>query len=279
VAGASALLDEAENAGIARAALWLMQAECRAELDLNEDARKSLGKVLRSTDATEFQINQAVALLTKVAPDQISEVPSLAAVRALDRDNRLWIARKLAELREGVDPAIVLFREILSESSSTQPQRQAAQDGLILALIARGDFHEAQRCISSTRPERGTHPINSVFNYAMAEWAQSGQLPVDLFDEVLRQSAASDDRDKANANYFQCLALAAWAAQRHDQARQYLFMARQEIMSRPLPAFSCWRYRTIPLRDFLEDLDELERLLSGEQLRPAVFEHSQLVAT
>src|SRR5262249_28331862 len=112
--------------------------------------------------------------------------------------------------------------------------------------------------------------IQTVFNYAMAEWALAGSPPKDLMKHVLEIAKISDVYK--SANFYQCIALASAICDEEHAARQSLRLARAKLR-RPLQPteFSCWRYQEAPVQEFRKDLDDLERFINGENVQPLFF--------
>jgi hypothetical protein len=120
--------------------------------------------------------------------------------------------------------------------------------------------------ISPTRPESAGLHIPDVFNYAIAEWGQTGDLPRDLFQYVIDLDRRNPQPD--TANYPQCLAIAYWAVRDIEQAREKINLARQRIMTRRSPEFSAWRYLTVSVDQFISDLDAMLEMISGNNVVP-----------
>jgi hypothetical protein len=85
--------------------------------------------------------------------------------------------------------------------------------------------------------------------------------------EVLALHAVQP-RPYASANYFQCLALAAWAVGETDRAETFRQQAQQVIVARPAPEFTAWRYLTVSAVEFLKDLDAIGELIAGQNVLP-----------
>jgi hypothetical protein len=103
------------------------------------------------------------------------------------------------------------------------------------------------------------------FNYAMADWGHSGGPDSHLFSRVIEKG---NDR-ATDANFKQCLALAAWITGNRDAAKEYLHSSRQLALSDPTPEFSCWRYLKVPIKAFLDDLDEMATAFDDDNVVPA----------
>src|SRR5262249_22683350 len=159
--------------------------------------------------------------------------------------------------------AIVILKQMLSETDLTDKARKQVTNELVLSLIGLARFPEAMHTISPKRFSPGEMDIHSTFNYAMAEWAETGKPPTDLFGHVVELDK-HDGKDSQDANYFQCLALAHWAVGNADQARTRIQQAIDLMKQRRWPNFSCWRYGRTSGKVFVEDCRAISRLIAGE---------------
>jgi hypothetical protein len=147
---------------------------------------------------------------------------------------------------------------VLIEEGGVNPEEQAVQrNELAVCLIGLGRFREAMQAISSTRPSPDdVRGIRELFNYAMAEWGDSGSVPQDLLARVVALHADGGPM-QMDANYLQGLAMAQWLVGNQEAARDLVARARQRMMSRPTADFSAWRYLMVPPDVFRLDLDEM----------------------
>jgi hypothetical protein len=139
-------------------------------------------------------------------------------------------------------------------------------------LIAKGKCKEAMVTLSAERPEPASLKIQTAFNYGMAEWGATGIPPSDMFRQVLHSAGVNGHLGpdqivklgaaKGDANYFECLAVAAIVQGLTDLAMECLATSRRAVRSR-FREFSCWRYLRLPSKEFLKDLDEIEQYALG----------------
>jgi hypothetical protein len=106
------------------------------------------------------------------------------------------------------------------------------------------------------------------FNYAMAEWGHTGDIPIDLFRRVVDLASASEFRLK---NPCQCIAIAAWASGDVGAAKRYLANAEELARGDDSGAFSGWRYLQASAAEFREDLVEIRSMIDGAPARPRIF--------
>jgi hypothetical protein len=158
-------------------------------------------------------------------------------------------------------------------------QYEKAINELSVCLIGLRRFHDAMQVISTVRPDSLNLDIQKIFNYAMAEWAETGAIPRDLFKRVIDFDTRDAQTDKTpgstrTPNYTQCLALAHWAVGDIEQARERISRARQQIMARHSHTFSAWRYLTVTLEEFIHDLEAMLEMINGKKVVPVFMAKS-----
>jgi hypothetical protein len=155
----------------------------------------------------------------------------------------------------------LLLRDRLAGSSS------AIRHELVLNLLGQG---KPQEIFELT--DLGRVPISELsqvdcFNLAMARWAVDQSAPIELFQRVI--DLGNDGAEpSSSANYAQCLSIAHWLTGNIEQARTSSNTARNTIVSRGTPEFSCWQYRKVSPEAFIEDLVEINRAISGQKVLP-----------
>ena len=105
--------------------------------------------------------------------------------------------------------------------------------------------------------------IEDAFNFGMAEWGKTGEVPREAFARVV-ELHRMDDGEASGANYLQCLAVAYWAVGEPDRAMALARRAKIEAGATLRPTFSCWRYRTVSTQDFQQDTESVMQLIGGE---------------
>jgi hypothetical protein len=157
------------------------------------------------------------------------------------------------------------LRGIRIESISDVQLTERILEQISLNDLALGNFEQSLPVFTIKSKIRGH--IADAFNLAMADWAVLGEANPTLFAHVLDLNARSTE-SRNDANFLECLAIAMWAVDRHEDALRFVERSRQQMLTTTKPTFSCWRYAIVPLRDFLEDLGEIERLVNGESILP-----------
>lgn len=263
------LINEAVDTGYRSPEVLLRRAELYRFQENPQPALDDVQKVLNSNEATYFNVSLAVRMLQDLDSEGLKRIPDSPALTALDFDERLAIAHELLTSYDSLLAAEAILSSLVRDRDASAVQHKRATVELSLCLIGLGQFREAMHTISPTRPELGAFDISDTFNYAMAEWGETGILPRDLFQYII-------DLDRQNphsnmANYSQCLAIAHWAVGDIEQARDKISLARQRIMTRRRPEFSAWRYLTVSVDQFISDLNAMLEMINGKNILVPMF--------
>jgi MinD-like ATPase involved in chromosome partitioning or flagellar assembly len=257
---ALALLDQAIAAGFTNPEVYLTRAELRATGGAKDLAVADIIAVLESNAAHFFEVGIAVRLLLELDSDVIIMLPTAASLQHLDIPERLQIVSELFTRAATLPIAENILHHLYQ--SPGKHERRVAND-LVLALIGQGKYRQAQSFIHLAADLAASDPID-VFNYAMAEWGETGQIPTDLF----RQLSTKDVTAWKTTNHKQGAAIAYWAAGQAETALRAINDARQQVMDDPTPEFSAWRYLRVPPDTFLTDLDAAEAMFKGSATVP-----------
>ena len=226
----------------------------------HEGASHDAIEALHSSDATHRQVRTAFGMLT---PDQRMNAASSVAVTTLDPRERVWIASKLDETRINAAIAVAMLQPLVIGAQLPKGALSDARQALVLAYIALSRFRDALEVIRSEEPDINRMSIHFAFNYAMALWGESGQIVREPFDRV-REIEGSSPRDEPAPNYLQCMAIAHWVAADTEGAREAAERARQIVRSQRRE-FSSWRYLRVPAVEFERDVEEILKLINGEE--------------
>jgi hypothetical protein len=113
-----------------------------------------------------------------------------------------------------------LLSEAVANNSLDDSDRNSAKYHMILCKIAMGQFEEALIDLGNREAILTSKPIQDVFNYGMAEWGLTRSVPVDIFARVVELS-----KQKKDANYAQCLAIASHLTGNSSAAFDWLLVA------------------------------------------------------
>lgn len=187
------------------------------------------------------------------------EITGFPAVASLQAGTRVWLAQQF-ERSGQASHSVAVLRQVLHENVDTHMQKQAA-GMLALVLIGTGGAEEARELLAAQDPLEELD-IQYAFNYGMAVWGYTGQAPRAPFERVVELNEINEDNEPS-ANYLQCMAVAYWAIGNTKLGLDFARRARTEAQSRPLPTFSCWRYKTVSADDFVRDTDNIVELIKG----------------
>ena len=261
---AKSLLDRAVDLGYDRPQAFLTRARALARLGESAGADRDVERVLQARELPLRFVREAMRLVRLDPRDAIK----LPAVTSLDPEARLLLAAEMAR-RDEMDASVAVLRQVLDSNPSASTHEWAVHE-LSLALIAAGEWQEACNLLDSGGAVAESTDVARVFNYGMALWAHTGTAPQEVFGRVVELDEAGRENDK-DANYLQCMAVAYWAIGRLDAAHEFAQGAKEEADRSLRPIFSCWRYRTVPTQQFLEDTDSIIALIRGDESRLPPF--------
>jgi Flp pilus assembly protein TadD len=165
----------------------------------------------------------------------------------------------------------MILRELVDRPDASPQQRTRATTDLALALIGLRRFRDAMNVLNHGRPKPSETDERLAFNYAMAEWGETGTAPRDFLERLIELDRAKTEPPDS-ANYSQCLAMTFGLLGDREEARKRLGQARQIMMSHPFPEFSAWRYLTVTPPDFMRDLDAISAWLDAKDAIPVFLE-------
>jgi cellulose biosynthesis protein BcsQ len=232
-----------------------------------EDAVADLTVILRSPKVSGSDFVAAARLLRETDGDWISIIEGSPPLHTIDRESRFEVAEILMSERRGVALAERLLAEAIPKEGQAKEYPEINER--VLALIGLRKFSDAMKVIGDSRDHLlVSNKVESVFNYAMAEWGHARTGPEDLMRLTIELCEQDEYRD---INRYQCLAMANYVVGNVPAAEAALTRARHELTRVRSRKFSCWRYLYCNQAQMTQDLDELERMLKGESVQPAVF--------
>ena len=265
------LLGEAIESGKNSADVHLRRADIAQRLGDTKQAVESIKCALSREDADFPEVSWAVRCLRDLEPNLLREAGTWAAVKALSDVEILRLCKDL--LSSDISTLTVAEGLMLARIRSNNDPSPELISELMLNLIGQGRPSDAIELVHSTQKGLGDLDQADAFNLGMARWAVEGAPPRELFERVLQQDEEDHKRPKL-ANYAQCLSIAHWVVGDIECAEKELAAARQQIMSQLMPAFSCWRYLLVEPDEFVNDLESINRLLSGDKVKPEFFSAS-----
>lgn len=261
------LLGEAIEAGRNSADIHLRHADMAQRLGDTEQAIKSIKCALAREDADFPEVSRAVRWLLDLAPNLLGAAGTWAAVKALSDDEIFLLCKR--ELSSDIASLVVAEGLLSARIRDTNDPSPNLKSELIVNMIGQGRPNDAIELVLSNQEGGRDLEQEDAFNLGMARWAVEGTPPRELFERVLQQD--EEDKRPKGANYAQCLSIAYWVVGDIECAEKELAAARQQIMSQLMQEFSCWRYLLIDPDAFVDDLESISRLLSGDKVKPEYF--------
>ena len=251
------LVDQAIASGFTNAEAYLARAELRAGKNGKELAISDIHAVFESATAHYFEMSIALRLLLEIDPQGASVLPKALGFQNLDVSERLQLVDELLTRAEALATAETILHSLYQ---SPGKHKQKVQNSLVLCLIGQGKYREAK----SFLPGLDASEPADIFNYAMADWGENGQLRPDL----LRPLSTQDPAQWIPPNHKQVAAMAYWADGQGNAALNVIQGARQQVMNDPAQEFSAWRYLRVPPNIFLSDLDAEAAMIKGGTVVP-----------
>lgn len=262
---AGVLLGGAIKSGNNSADVHLRLADITQRLRKTKDATESIMLALSREDADFPEVRWAIRWLRDLEPNLLREARTWAAVKALSDDEIMTLCKDL--LSSDID--FLKIAEGLMLERIRSKNNPSLISALMLNLIGQGRSSDAIELAHSNQRGGGDLEQADAFNLGMARWAVEGTPPRELFERVLRQDKGN--KRPRGANYSQCLSIAYWVVGDIERAKKEFAAARQRIMSQQIPEFSCWRYLVVEPDEFLDDLESISKLLSGDNVTPEYF--------
>ncbi len=266
--GAVALFDLALDKGCRASTALVERATCHAMLGDRARTTQDVQRLLELAEPGELLVYRAVQLLNPGDQEVLSQVPQSAAFRALDANEKHVVAGAMFE-KGAIESAADVFRVLADSQDTPERIREHARLDLGLVLMGQSDIDQAMRCFAQMGRSIDELLIEATFNYAIAKWGHTGSIPKDLFARVVELDAS--DKGRRGANYEQCLAVSCWAAGETSEAEERIAKAEEYAQEIRNTEFSCWRYRWVTREEFLADCQEIRRLISTGEGRPAFF--------
>lgn len=260
------LSNQAVQAGNVSSSVFLMRARYHAISGEADAAKHDAYSAMRSPKVPVAEVRAAVNLM-RFTLDDARDFVRLPAVMSLSLLERLSVTEELQRTKVELATARALLEPLVeSQAISTEERlRVGAEFGIV--LIGLGDFARAAEYYRGAGGSEAEKTIRWVFNCAMAEWGQFREPVQERFAHViaLHEQTIAPPID---ANYWECIGLAAAVLGREEAATDALARAREFVLMRRGSVFSCWRYLRVASADFVGDLKEIASLAQGHKLVP-----------
>lgn len=237
-------------------------------------AREDLRFVIASSEATIPEFVSAISRLREIDDGWLNAVANSEKINQLSAFDLSRVASVLTVDAESAFFAAKLMLKRLGESDDN-----IIMTDLVLALIGSGNYRKAMEVLGNDRTAiMQLDRIEPIFNFACAEWGETGEPPLDLFHRVLELGIKRTDRTKIDPNFMQCLSLASYVTGFLLDALAQLERSADAIHSAPpSEIFSCWRFFYQNKTDFADDLDRIRtQMKAGERLLPEFLQRPSL---
>jgi hypothetical protein len=258
---AQALVRESEVLGFRSASTVLDLAFGELSAGQREAAFTRMIEALELPNADYYDISRAIQLCVRADSTFLSRVVESTSFRRLPKFEKRSLCDEMLVDRQ----AGAVAERVLEELPAGSTERTS----LMLALIAQGKFEAAMAVVGRTRPEPSTLDTAEAFNFAMAEWGATHRAPVDYFRSVLQD--VESERGLSGKNICQAFAIAAWAVGEQQKATRFWEKALELASSDRAATFSAWRYLQVPGEQFRGDLQQVKRMIEGDETLPPVL--------
>ena len=259
--------------GHRESACLVERATCYAMMGIRDQMSRDLGRLIELPEARDFELHRTIQLLGRNDKSLLRKVADSVALKRADPDTRFVLASEMCDA-DGVGASVRVLEQLINEPQASKALRDAARNKLILALMGMSDVSGAMRVVSTIRPNPHDMTIENAFNYAMAEWGDTGHPPKDMFLRVIERTESQGDQND-RANFDQCLAVSFWAVGRVSDAVERLERAKTKALRIEKTEFSCWRYQEVSREQFLDDCEAIHKLLLNDEGRPLFFPKGQ----
>jgi MinD-like ATPase involved in chromosome partitioning or flagellar assembly/antitoxin component HigA of HigAB toxin-antitoxin module len=269
---AISLFDKAIEAKYELPSVFLERATCYSMLNKGLEAAHDLKLAVNAPGLDGFELLRLIDLLGKHCSDLLPVVPGSPSYSVLDPSEKLLVLRALSQYDANIMPDRSLLQDIVNAPEIPGRIRADVVTDLLLAFVRDSRFRDAISLFHQLLPKNDQFKINDYFNFAMAQWAENGRVPLDTFVKVVELDDAEPETKYLGANFNQCLAVALWAIGRIDEATQRLAKAEELAKTSIGPSdkeFSCWRYKNATREEFLADCQAIRAMIHGGDERPS----------
>ncbi|GMO35215.1 ParA family protein [Bradyrhizobium sp. TM233] len=236
--------------------------------------KEDLRAVIASSESTVPAIVSAISRLREVDAGWLSAVAASEAIRQLDEGA---LERVASDLIVDEDGAFLASKLLLSKYGQKRNPNETPIH-LFLALIATGNYGKVVELLGSDRSiVLKSGGIEHVFNLACAEWGQTGDPPLDLFQRAAELGTQALFKTKGDANFWQCMSLSNYLLGEVGKALTELEIAKRALTAAPSEIFSCWRYLYVDKKEFASDIAKMEgQMASRNKLIPDFLQRRSL---
>ncbi len=240
-------------------------AMCKHQLGDTAAAAEDLLNLLRNPALAVSDRLRAVRTLHAIAPARMVEAADLRAIEMLDNATLFTISEFLADSDGGLKRAIEIWSMLADRMIAEGEVGALDRAGLSHLLIRARRWGETINVLESTSID--SLDLFEIVNLALAYWGQTGDLPAELCRSALEWPESEGEWSRIPLAGAKALFL--WRLGDTAKALGVLEQVANEAREDPQPRFSYWRYRQVSPDQYLQDCQELRRLIQGAAIRPA----------
>jgi tetratricopeptide (TPR) repeat protein len=256
----------------------------RAHLGDGNGAAEDLLRFLRTPAIREADILRALSVLHPIAPEKMPEAVDLPAVQALpDKAKVFEVCPLLTDSDEGLEHAITIHRHLMASGHGEEAVDHGLRflgGHLSMYLLAARRWREVIELLQPKHREpENVEQLYEAFFLALAYWGETGDFPEDRCRVILRSFYGSAyaslgpaevyDYQYENLDVIGLFCWVWWRTGRIPEALEMLEFASGAVTSYSERTYSFWRCRYVNHIQYLDDCQQLRRMIQGESLRPA----------
>ncbi len=273
---AASLVNRAIEVGNESAEAYLTRSKYREKINDVDGVIQDVWRVLMSNNVSPRILKEAISRLIRQDSFEPEKVADSFSISSLTPRGTLWLRQFFGRNDEELIFVTLILNQHLEAEKLSQDQTNEFRHYLGMAYMGLGKFHDAANLFRWEGDAIRSLSIVDAFNYGMALWGTNG-----VKKEIFKHVVDLDDpksHAKKKPNYFQCLAVAHGLVGDRRRAIEYVQLAKQRTHESNLrEEFSCWRYRQVSMRKFVDDLDELSIQLKGQNaLMPDFVKRARL---
>jgi len=232
------------------------------------DASDDLDSVLNRNERIKVT-DLAFAIQLKLENPNVdeSDISRARSISALGLEDVFFLASELNTSKKKCRIARAILLNALQTRQLSEEEQLQIIGQLALCSIPLGMLKETVAGFEGHGINLSTESIQDAFNFAMALYWLKDPRSVDYFTRVIDLAPCIDEMQEIN--HLQCVAFAYWAVGKPELATDFLKKSRVLALSKFHPfVFSCWNYLEVSVREFVRHLDEMSRLIEGEERAP-----------
>jgi tetratricopeptide (TPR) repeat protein len=249
----------------------LQRALCKDRLGDVPGATADIFQYLQTKDLHPPDVLRSLRELAVISPDSLSEAIRLSSVQALDLKHKIEVGKIIASRRQALDIAINYLSRLLNDRDIADSFVDSLVDLLSGYFILSRRWQDAVDLITWATEATSSYQVCQVLslNEMMARWGHTGELPEALCRWWLENADNEGNSPYSAPLLNQVNALALWRLGNPSKAREEIEIAIKWMTQHRRNRFSCWRYGEASPSEFLEDCQQIRRMIQGEPVRPA----------